>query len=93
LGVNWASWYGVRAFSRLTAWNPPECQVLKATCGVSVGLCAEYDVFGGFHVSHVAGSFSGSLYSPWTVGTFGLEMRIIRVQPQGHPWPAAVKLP
>jgi hypothetical protein len=22
----------------LTAWNPPECQVLKAMCGVSVGL-------------------------------------------------------
>jgi hypothetical protein len=45
----------------LTAWNPPECQVLNAMCGVSVGLWAEYEVRGGFQSSHVAGSFSGSL--------------------------------
>jgi hypothetical protein len=27
----------------LTAWKPPECQVLNAICGMSVGLWAEDD--------------------------------------------------
>ena len=40
-GRNSASWYGRRGSATLTACRPPECQVLKATCGVSVGLCAE----------------------------------------------------
>ena len=72
---------------------PPECHVLKATFGVSVGLCAEYDVRGGFHSSHVDGSFSGSRYSASTVGAAGSEMSTIRVQPHGQPWPAPVALP
>ena len=61
--------------------------------GVSVGLCAEYDVLGGFQVSHVAGSFSGSRYSALTVGASGLEMSTIRAQPHGQPWPAPVTVP
>ena len=59
-GRNSASWYGRRGSATLTACRPPECQVLNATCGVSVGLCAEYEVRGGFHVAQVDGSFSGS---------------------------------
>ena len=65
----------------------------NAMCGVSVGLCAEYDVCGGFQPSHVDGSFSGSLYSPSTVGACGSEMSIIRAQPHGQPWPAPVAVP
>ena len=40
-GVNSASWYGFCGSSSETACIPPECQVLNAMCGVSVGLCAE----------------------------------------------------
>jgi hypothetical protein len=60
-GKNSASWNGRFGRWMLTAWKPPECQVLNAICGVSVGLWAEYEVRGGFHPSHVLGSFSGSL--------------------------------
>src|SRR3954470_4846864 len=77
----------------LTAWKPPECQVLKAMCGVSVGLCAEYDVRAGFHCSHVDGSFSGSLHSASTVGARGWEMSTIRAHPHGQPWPGPVNVP
>ena len=77
----------------LTAWNPPECRVLKAMCGVSVGLCAEYDVCAGFQSSHVDGSFSGSLKSASTVGAVGSEMSTIRAQPHGQPWPTPVAVP
>src|SRR5687767_13480040 len=77
----------------LTAWKPPECQVLNAICGVSVGLCAEYDVRGGFQSSQVDGSFSGIRYSASTVGTRGSEMSIIRAQPHGQPWPDPVAVP
>src|SRR5918992_3911919 len=81
-GTNSASWYGSDGSSRLAAWNPPECQVLNAMLGVSVGLCAEYDVRGGFQ-AQVDGSFSGSLYSPSTVGSTGSEMSIMRASPMG----------
>src|SRR5687768_10492814 len=77
----------------LTAWKPPECQVLNAMCGVSVGLCAEYDVRGGFQPAQVDGSFSGTRYSASTVGALGSEMSTIRPQPQGQPWPAPVAVP
>src|ERR671918_1604732 len=77
----------------LTACMPPECHVLNAMCGVSVGLCAEYDVRGGFQSSHVAGSFSGSRYSASTVGTCGSEMSISRAQPHGQPWSDPVAVP
>src|SRR5919106_6173880 len=77
----------------LTACMPPECHVLNAMCGVSVGLCAEYDVCGGFQSSQVAGSFSGSRYSASTVGMVGSEMSIIRAQPHGQPWPEPVAVP
>src|SRR5918995_5061516 len=77
----------------LMAWNPPECQVLNAICGVNVGLWAEYEVRGGFQPSQVAGSFSGSLYSASTVGVVGSEMSTIRAQPQGQPWPGPVAVP
>src|SRR5919106_5411020 len=89
-GKNSASWCGLIAFWMLTAWNPPECQVLKAMCGVSVGLCAEYDVRGGFQAAQVDGSFSGSRYSPATVGACASEMSTIRAQPHGQPCPAPV---
>src|SRR5215208_1179670 len=75
------------------AWKPPECHVLNAMCGVSVGLCAEYDVCGGFHVAHVVGSFSGSRYSPLTTGACGFEMSTKRAQPPGQPWSGAVAVP
>ena len=75
------------------AWKPPECHVLNAICGVSVGLCAEYDVCGGFQSAQVAGSFSGSRYSAFTVGTRGSEMSTIRAHPQGQPWPDPVAVP
>ena len=77
----------------LTAWKPPECQVLNAICGVSVGLCAEYDVCGGFQVAQVDGSFSGTRYSASTVGTRGSEISTIRAHPHGQPWPAPVAVP
>src|ERR671919_2563960 len=77
----------------LIAWSPPECHVLNAMCGVSVGLCAEYDVRGGFQSSQEAGSFSGSRYSASTVGMRGSEMSIIRAQPHGQPWPEPVAVP
>src|SRR4029450_803620 len=77
----------------LTAWKPPECQVLNAICGVSVGLCAEYDVCGGFQVPQVDGSFSGTRYSASTVGAPGSEMSTIRAQPHGQPSPGPVAVP
>src|ERR687895_2915940 len=77
----------------LTACKPLECQVLNAMCGVSVGLCAEYDVRGGFQSSQLDGSFSGSRYSASTVGTRGSEMSMIRAQPHGQPWPDPVAVP
>src|SRR5687768_12712899 len=77
----------------LTAWKPPECQVLKAMRGVSVGLCAEYEVCGGFHPAQVEGSFSGRRYSASTVGTRGSEMSTIRAQPHGQPWSGPVAVP
>src|SRR5918996_2269723 len=92
-GMNWASWDGRVGFWMLIAWNPPECQVVKAILGVSVGLCAEYDVRGGFHAAQLDGSFSGSLYSASTVGAVGSEMSTIRAQPHGQPWPAPVAVP
>src|SRR5215207_7526016 len=76
-----------------TAWKPPECQVLNAMCGVSVGLWAEYDVCGGFQVVQVDGSFSGSRYSDLTVGLCGSEMSTSRAQPHGQPWSGAVAVP
>src|SRR5829696_2421797 len=91
--MNSASWYGRCAFWTLTAWRPPECHVLNAMCFVSVGLCAEYDVRGGFQSAQVAGSFSGSRYSASTVGTSGSDMSIIRAQPHGQPWSEPVALP
>ena len=39
--MNSASWYGRCGSSTLTACSPPECHVLNAMCGVSVGLWAE----------------------------------------------------
>jgi hypothetical protein len=48
LGKYSASYSGADGSSMFTAWKPPECQVVNAICGVSVGLCAEYDVHGGF---------------------------------------------
>ena len=75
------------------AWNPPECQVVNTMCGVSVGLCAEYEVRGGFQSSHVDSWFSGSLYSASTVGVVGSEMSIIRAQPHGQPWSDPVAVP
>src|SRR5918998_398997 len=89
-GKNSASWYGLSGFARLTACMPPECQVVNAMFGVRVGLCAEYDVRGGFQSSHVDGSFSGSRKSASTVGTVGAEMAIIRAPPHGPPWPGPV---
>src|ERR671914_2512820 len=77
----------------LTAWKPPECQVVKAMLGVSVGLWAEYDVRGGFHVAQVDGKFSGSLYSASTVGRRGSSMSTIRAHPHGQPWSSAVAVP
>src|SRR5919106_5565902 len=92
-GKNSASWCGVLAFWRLTAWKPPECHVLKAMCGVNVGLWAEYDVCGGFQSAQGDGSFSGIRYSASTVGTAGSEMSIIRAQPHVHPCPGPVAVP
>src|ERR671925_888458 len=77
-GMNSASWLGRCARWMLTAWKPPECHVENAMWGVSVGLCAEYDVCGGFQAAHVAGSFSGSRYSGATFGAVGSEMSTIR---------------
>src|SRR6266545_2746830 len=67
----------------LTAWKPPECQVLNAI----------YDVCGGFQVAQVDGSFSGSRYSASTVGARGSETSTIRAQPHGQPWPGPVAVP
>jgi hypothetical protein len=39
--LNSASCVGVAGLVMSIAWKPPECQVLKAMLGVSVGLCAE----------------------------------------------------
>src|SRR5918999_5937895 len=92
-GKNSASCDGLCACWMLTACKPPECQVLKAICGVRVGLCAEYDVRGGFQAAHVEGSFSGTRYSASTVGADASEMSIIRAQPHGHPCPDPVAVP
>src|ERR671911_1606023 len=81
-GKNSANWAGACACWMLTAWKPPECQVLNATCGVSVGLCAEYDVRGGFQSAQVDAWFSGTRYSASTVGALGSEMSTIRAHPQ-----------
>ena len=54
---------------------------------VNATPCAEYDVRGGLKSSQVDGSFSGSLYSAWTVGACGSEMSIIRVSPMGSRGP------
>ena len=40
-GKNSPSCLGRLGFLMPMAWNPPECQVLKAILGVSVGLWAE----------------------------------------------------
>src|SRR5918996_4534846 len=92
-GKNSASCDGLCARWMLTAWKPPECQVVNAMCGVSVGLCAEYDVRGGFQVAQVGGSFSGTRYSAATVGTRGSEMSIMRAHPHGQPWAEPVAVP
>src|SRR6478735_4418367 len=75
------------------AWKPPECHVLKAIDGVSVGLCAEYDVRGGLNASQVSGWFSWRRNSLRTTGRVGSAMSTKRAQPHGQPWPAAVIVP
>src|SRR5687768_4820982 len=92
-GKNSASWDGFLGSSTEIAWKPPECQVVNTMFGVCVGLCAEYDVRGGFHVAQLVCSFSGSLNSASTVGSAGSEMSTIRAQPHGQPWPGAVAVP
>src|SRR5688500_18851110 len=92
-GKNSASWDGFLGSSTEIAWKPPECHVVNTMLGVCVGLCAEYDVRGGFHVAQVSGWFAGSRNSASTVGTCGLEMSTIRAQPHGQPWLGAVTVP
>src|SRR5690349_1946346 len=75
------------------ACSPPECHVLNAMLGVSVGLCAEYEVRGGLKVAHESGSFSARRYSPITAGLVSSSMSMNRVQPHGQPWPEPVAVP
>ena len=75
------------------AWKPPECQVLNAMLGVSVGLCAEYDVRGGLKRRTSSGWFCGRRNSLWTTGRVGSAMLMKRAQPHGQPWPSAVAVP
>src|SRR5918999_2720523 len=77
----------------LTACRPPECQVLNAMLGVSVGLCAEYEVRGGLNSAQMSGSFSAIRYAASTVGLVGSVMSISRAQPHGQPCALPVAVP
>ena len=83
--MNSANWVTFVGFVMSIAWKPPECQVLKAMLGVSVGLWAEYDTRGGLKLVHESGWFSASRKSLRTTGRVSSAMSIMRVQPHGQP--------
>jgi hypothetical protein len=67
--------------------------VLNAMLGVSVGLCAEYEVRGGLNDSQISGEFSSSRNSLRTTGRVSSATSMKRAQPHGQPCPAAVIVP
>ena len=92
-GLNSASWVTFVGLVMSIAWKPPECQVLNAMLGVSVGLWAEYDVRGGSKLVQESGWFSGSRKSLRTTGRVSSATSTMRVQPHGQPWPLPVIVP